>query len=264
VNRITAINIVLLILLFAVTGCAGEDVIAGSQLGRENNAANISEERKAESATPPSDTTWLAVPAVFVNDTYFRIYADGQYHDIPDLDDTWVYLGSIQSAAPGWESPTQNYQTNNETMIGAEIYYSSDGRIPVTNSTWGDPLDEEIIGDSVIVIFGEFQLWYITEEAHLVVIEVMDTVVRHSLMVDGVIYSLMATAGGGDFSLNENYIFLGEVESAVPMGEFPTENLQANRDTVVGAKVYRLPAGEGNDIVVFFSDNNRFYYKQLP
>ena len=92
----------------------------------------------------------------------------------------------------------------------------------------------------------------------------MATVERHSLMVDGIIYSLMATAGGGDFSLSDNHIFLGEVASAVPMGEFPKENLHANRDIVVGAKVYRLPAGESNDIVVFFNADARFYYKHLP
>jgi hypothetical protein len=48
------------------------------------------------------------------------------------------------------------------------------------------------------------------------------------------------------------------------MSEYPTENLQANRDTVVGAKVYRLPASENNGIVVFFNPDARFYYSHLP
>jgi hypothetical protein len=73
----------------------------------------------------------------------------------------------------------------------------------------------------------------------------------------------MATAGGGDFPIGDDHIFLGEVTGAVPMGEFPTEHLQANRDTVVGAEVYRLPDGENSDIVVFVSANARFYYKHL-
>ena len=210
-----------------------------------------------------SEVRWAAVPAVFVNDTYFRIFADEHHHPIPDLDDSWVLLGTVQSAAPGWESPTENFHTNNEMMIGSEIYFSSGGRIPVTTSTWGDPIDEEVTGDSVIIVFEGSKLWYLSEAVHDEVIRAME-VARHSLMVDGVLYSLMATAGGGDFTIGDNHIFLGEVESAVPMNEYPTENLQSNRESVVGAKVYRLPQGENSDIVVFFSPDSRYYYQHLP
>ena len=259
-KKLTALSVALLILLLAVTGCAGNDAMAGSQFGVGSNTANID----GEELDNTSEVRWAAVPAVFVNDTYFRIYADEQHHPIKDLDNTWVLLGNIQSAVPGWEYPTQNFQTNNEAMIGAEIYLSSGGRIPVTNSVWGDPIEEEVIGDIAVVTFEGSRLWYISDETHSEVVEVMDTIVRHSLMVDGVMYSLMSTAGGGRFSLNDNYIFLGEVVGAVAMDEYPTENHQANRDIVVGAKIYRLPSDENSDIVVFFNADARFYYEHLP
>jgi hypothetical protein len=225
-------------------------------------ASNSTGDEAGNAASSPG-IRWDAVPAVFVNDTYFRIFENRQ-HTVPYLDDTWVYLGDIQSAAPGWESPTQNFQTNNEQMIGAEIYHSSECRIPITNSTWGDPLEAEVIGDSLIVIFEGLRLLYISEETHDEAIKVMDAVERHSLMVDGVMYSLMGSAGGRDFILDDRYVFLGEITSAVPIDEFPTDNLQANRDIVIGAKVYRMPPDENNDLVVFFTQNSRFYYKHLP
>jgi len=261
VKKTTALSLAILILLLALTGCVGNGSMEESQYSGGARTANINGDDLDENT---SSIRCAAVPAVFVNDTYFRIYTDEQHHSIPDLDDTWVYLGNILNSVPGWESPTQNFQSNNEAMIGAQIYHSSGGRIPVTNSAWGDPLEEEVIGDSVIVIFEGSWLWYISEETHSEVIEVMNAVVRHSLMIDGFIYSLMATAGGEDFSLSDNHVFLGEVASAVSLYEYPTENLQANRDIVVGAKVYRLPSGESSDIVVFFDAYARFYYKQLP
>ena len=211
-----------------------------------------------------SEVRWAAVPAVFVNDTYFRIYADELHHPIQDLDNTWVSLGHIQSAVPAWESPTQNFQTNNEAMIGAEVLFTSGGRIPVSNSVWGDSIEDEVVGDIVIVTFEGSRLWYISEEAHSEVMIARDVAVRHSLMVDGALYSLMSTTGGESSSIPDTFIFLGEVTSAAPMSEYPTENLQANRDTVVGAKVYRLPENENNDIVVFFNPDARFYYSHLP
>ena len=189
------LSITLQILLLVLTGCAGNKAIAELQYGGAPNAANIGRDELDEA----SEMRWAAVPAVFVNDTYFRIYADELHHHVPDLDNTWVYLGNVQSAVPGWESPTQNFQTNNEALIGAEIYYSSGGRIPVMNSVWNDPLEEEIIGDIITISFEGSRLWYISEEAHTDAFEVMDAVVRHSLMVDEVMYSLMATAGGATF-----------------------------------------------------------------
>jgi hypothetical protein len=250
-KKSTALSIALLILLLTLTGCAGS-VGDGTNTDGEGMDVNTSEER------------WAAIPAVFVNDTYFRFYKDELHHPSQNLDSTWVSLGNIQSAAPDGEAPAQNFQTNNETLIGAEVFFSSGGRIPVANSAWGDPLDEEIAGDIVIVVYKRSRLWYISEESHSEVVAIMDMAERHSLMVDGLMYSLMARARGGAFSLNDDHIFLGEVMSAVPMSEYPAENLQANRDTVIGAKVYRLPSNESSDIVVFFNPDARFYYSHLP
>jgi len=263
-KKLTAISITILALLLALTGCRGNRAVPELQ-NKQNDggahSANIDVEEMGEST---SEMRWAAVPAVFVNDTYFRIYADELYQPFPDFDDSWIYLGNIQSAAPGWESPTQNFQTNNEAMIGAEIYHSSAGHIPVTSSVWGDPLDEEIIGDSVIVVFENSRLWYITEEAHSETYKIMGAVERHSLMVDGILYSLMGSAGGGNPVIDDSYTYIGEVVSAVPMDEYPTEHLQANRDFVVGMKVYRPPLGDNHEIIVFLYTNAYYFYKQLP
>jgi len=149
-------------------------------------------------------------------------------------------------------------------MIGSEIYFSSGGRIPVTHSIWDDPLDEEVIGDIVIVVFEGSRLWYISEEAHSKVMEVSSAVERHSLMVDGVVYSLAGIAGGGNLVIDDSYIFLGEVLSCVPIDEYPAENLQTNRDFVVGMKVYRLPPDDNNDIIAFHSTDAYYFYEYLP
>ena len=260
-KRLIAFGIVLFVLVTTLTGCTGNGAMADSQVGGGSNTANTSGDEPDENT---SEVRWAAVPAVFVNDTYFRLYTDELHHTIPDLDNTWVNLGVIKSAVQSWESPTQNFQTNNEAMVGAEVYFASGCCIPVTNSVWGDPIEEMVIGDAVIVVFENNRLLYISEDAHAEVMIVMDVAVRHSLMVDGVIYSLMATAGGGGFSPGDNHVYLGEVTSAVPMDEYPTENLQTNREAIVGAKVYRLPSGESSDIVVFFNEDTRFYFKHLP
>ena len=242
-----AILLILAVIFSAFTSCR-----AGDEADGETGAA-----------APSPETRLDVVPAIFVNDTYFRIFADRR-QNVPDLDDTWVYLGNIDSATPEWESPAENFQTNEESMMGAEIYRSFEGRIRIAAGTWGDPLDEEVIGDSIIADIEGTRSLYISEEAYSEVIKVMDAAVRQSLMVDGVVYSLMSVSGGESSSVPDSYIFLGEVMSAVPMREFPTENLQANRDSVVGAQVYRLPPGGNNDIVVFFTPVSRFYYKHLP
>jgi len=261
--RNTTVAALLFTFIFMLAACTPSYSL-GLPAKPEQASDSLSSEAEADNAASYPETRWAAVPAVFVNDTYFRIYADEKHHNITDLDNTWVYLGTVRSAVPGWEPPTQNFQTNNEALIGAEIYHSSGCRIPINYSTWGDPLDEEIVGDIVIVVFEGSRLWYISEEAHSEAFEVMDVVVRHSLMVDGVMYSLMATSGGGGFSLSDNHVYLGEVASAVPMDEYPTKDLQANRDSVVGAKVYRLPPGGNNDIVVFLFTDGYNYYKHLP
>jgi len=256
-RRIIAFSMIVLILLLTITGCRGNDANAEPQDGDGSHTANIAINELEADAESSRQMGSAAVPAVFVNDTYFRLF-DNRQHNVPSLDDTWVYLGTIQSSVQGWTYPTQNFQTNNVLMIGSEIYHSPEGRIKVTESVWGDPLNEEVVGDSIIVFFEGERLLYVSEEAHNEAYKVMDSVVRHSLMIDGVIYSFMGSGRAG--VILDDCVFLGEIISAVPIDEYPTENLQANRDIVVGKNAYRLPPEDNNDIVI----DSYYFYKHLP
>ena len=133
-----------------------------------------------DSPESSSGIHWATVPAIYVNDIFFRIYANSQHHYVPELDDTWELIGNIKDATPGWESPNQNFQTNNIALMGAEIYYSSIGRVRITSNMWGIPIDEEVIGDSVIVNFDGSRLLFITEATHSEVIRVMETIFSKS------------------------------------------------------------------------------------
>ena len=169
-------------------------------------------------------------------------------------------MGNIQESVS--DSPAKNFQAN-YNIVGAEIYHSDEGRIRITDSAWGDPLNDEVIGDSIIVVYEGQRSMYISDEARADVFAIINAAKRHSLMVDGVLYSLMSHSGGEPASIPDSYSFLGVVASAVPIDELPTENLQANRDVIVGASVYKLPFHENNDIVVFHTADSRYYFQRL-
>jgi hypothetical protein len=209
-----------------------------------------------------TELRWAAVPAVYVNDTWYRIYDDRQ-HMVQEPDDRWTYLGGIQSIVPGYESPTVNFQANFE-QIGARIYHSYEALIPVTSGSWPASIDEEVIGDSIIVIYEGHRTMFISEATHDEVMIIMDAVKRDSLFIDGNLYSLMASTGGAVIDLDDEHIFIGEVQSAVSVYEYPTENLQANRESAVGAKVYRLPLDHTDDIVIFHFPGGYNFYSLLP
>ena len=204
---------------------------------------------------------WALPPLVFVNNTYYQMFGNLP-PDISELDEIWIYLGDIQSAVPGYKFPTENFQANHG-RIGARIYHAYDGRIPVNVCEWGDALEEEVIGNSIIVVYEGQRYLYISEEARTEVMKILNSVERQSLLVDGVMYSLRATAFGGNFSINDSFTFLGEVESAVSLYELPTENLQANRKIFVGMRVYRLPPDGIDNIVVLNQWGTRHYFSAL-
>ena len=197
----------------------------------------------------------VAPSAVFVNDSYYRLF-EARQHIVPKLDNLWVYLGEVQSTVPGYESPTENFQVNWEGAIGAKIYHTHEGRVPV-HDLGDDYLGREVIGDSIIVVFSENRYLYLSEETYSKVEEIFNSVKRSSLLIDGILYSLIRT--GGNFYLNDTYTFLGKVTSTISLYESPTENLQANRDIMFGLDVYKTPSEALNDIVVFGNGTCYFY-----
>ena len=247
--------------LFALTALAGCAIVTGQtqsiayQAAPYDGAANNTEPHEP-------DIRWARPPAVFVNDTWFQIFVE-RNNQIPPLDDSWTFLGTIQTIVAGYLPLTENFQSNMD-LLGARIYHNYLGRIPVTNNTWGEPIDEEAFGESIIVVYENRRIMFISEESMAEVLTVMkNNGARRSLNIDGTVYSLMATAGGGHFAIGESHIFLGEIISSSDINEYPTENLTANRPDLIGARAYRLPEGEVNDIVVFHSPATRFYFSLL-
>jgi len=227
---------VLLLSLIAITGCRN----AGEAYLDVESAVD-----EPESVIPHAPGTWL--PSVFVNNTLYFSFEHRQHH-VAEPGDTWVYIGEIQSVVPQSGMPTENFQSNHG-MEGARIYHAYAGRIPITTCVWGGVLEEEIAGDSIIVVYNGQRSMYISEEAREQAFHIMDSVQRNSLMVDDVVYVLMASAFGGRFSTDGN-VFLGEVESVVSRFELPAENLQTNRETNIGARIYRLSSNAIDDIVI--------------
>jgi hypothetical protein len=228
---------------------------------RVKNKVEVPEITATPIPTPTSVVRENSPSAVFVNDTFYRLFESRQSY-VPELDNLWVYLGEIQSTLPTYENPNDNFQANRE-IVGSKIYHSYEGCIPVTDFG-NDYLGEEVIGDSIIAVIKGHRYLYLSDEANAEVEKIFDAVKRPSLLVDGVMYSLMSTWGRVEFKLDDNYTFLGTVTGAVSLYEMPTENFQANRDVVVGAKVYKLPQGEINDVAAISGDKKCYYYKALP
>lgn len=249
--KTTSITIaILLLLLVTITGCGNSDEIY-------LDVESLVDE--SESIIPATPGTWP--PTVFVNNTLYFSFEHRQ-HYVAEPGDTWVYIGEIQSVVPQSGMPTENFQSNHG-MAGARIYHAYAGRIPITTCVWGGVLDEEVTGDSIIVVYNGQRIMYISEEAHEQVFHIMNSVQRNSLMVDDVVYVLIASEFGGHFSADGN-IFLGEVESAISRFELPVENLQTNREINVGAKIYRLPPEAIDDIVIIHLYGARCYFRAFP
>ena len=208
------------------------------------------------------DILWAAVPAVFVNDEWYRIY-DERQEIVPELTDEWVYIGDIQSIAPAHEPPTENFQAN-FGQLGARLYRNNETRIPVKTGSWLASIDEEVIGDGILVEFEDKHILFVSETAHDEVMEIMNAVERDSLMIDESIYSLMGSSSGDNSIDLDKCVFIGEVKNAVSVYELPGEHLQGNREYAIGAKVYRLPEDHKDDIIIFHFPGSYNYYTSFP
>jgi len=145
------------------------------------------------------------------------------------------------------------------------MYLSNTEPIPAINLWHNRGLDEEVTGESIIVIDIEtgYHWWYISEEARGEVIWIMDLVQGQSLMVDGIMYRLR-TPTLDHFLTDEGNIFLGEVESTVSRYQLPAEDFQVNRDFNVSARIYRLRNDAVNNIVIIRDDGTHGYFSVVP
>ncbi|MDF2845650.1 MAG: putative entericidin like toxin protein [Herbinix sp.] len=68
-------------------------------------------------------------PFVFVNDTLYKRYKEVTSKE---MDDSYTFLGNIESSVSTFESPKENFQANDD-IIGAEVYQSGDNIIILYN-----------------------------------------------------------------------------------------------------------------------------------
>lgn len=205
------------------------------------------------------------MPMVMVNDLLYQSYDYGS-HLAQKLDNSWNLIGKIESISET-KQPTENLQAN-FAIAGASVYHSSTGCFTV-NPYGNDFLvtDKEYFGNGIIVDYEGEYYQLIAEDEVSEVAKLRDEMSDYGqlLRVDGVTYLLRSKASGGNFKLDNNYVYLGEVISVVSEDERPTEDFQTNSLLVgVGSEIYKLPSDDisGNDLVVICG-SNRYEYKNM-
>ena len=210
--------------------------------------------------------------SLFVNDTLYEIYvlnSFGLSADIPDLDDSWTYLGNIQSTVPHGELPNENLQANSEVK-GAEVYHSSNGKIYVQTFELVRPA--EFYGDTIVIDYKGQRSQYIATGLLDSIYEFYYASRERGVLlcINGVLYHMRAWHRDNNaFHLSDEYTYLGVISSSMDENQRPTEDFQVNNTYpfFIGRQVYQLPPQDKtesiiyNDLVVVY-ENEQIYYAE--
>ena len=218
----------------------------------------------------PSYIGGFTMPMVFVNDT---LYSISPFNGNPELDENWVFVGEVESYVPTGSRPNNHLQTNfnNLTSIDvvgvARVYHSPNALFHIlmhSEEVFTDQhIFQELHGDGIIIDINGHHFHFVSSLLSERINDIMAQRIPQLLLIDDVLYNLVATASGGDFQANNNHVFIGEIASHVLPNEFPRENFQAN-DEIVGARVYLPISGDGirYDVLVLF-DVWRMEYRRF-
>jgi len=212
-----------------------------------------------------------------VNDVLYEIfYLEGQSTLIPEIDDSWVHVGKVESRVQGVR-PSENFQASSESeIVGADVYHSDTGRIILSPRAGFPPNDfvrmDEIFVDSIIVDYRGQRTMYIAKdlvnEVHRQ-FQSVDPDIGVLLHVNGELHRAGAYWEGGDFRLEDDYIYIGVILSTVPENERPTEDFQVNNTLypLIGAKVYMASSNIDpelrREIVVPLGDDEWQFYTKV-
>jgi hypothetical protein len=227
-----------------------------------SNNTESDTEHSADRRTEPAQVNPGALPMVFANDMLY-LYSPLRYS--PVRDESWVFIGELDGHVSG--RPEKHLQTNFEVVGVARVYHSPVAcfRMPLhSEEIFGEHIFGEIIGNGVVINANGQSYYFVSEDVHIRINEMLSQRVPQLLYIDDELYILRATSSGGDFQMVDGYAFLGEITSNVSPLEFPTVNFQAN-DELIGARVYRVPPnGEVlYDLLVVFQDWRMEYSRYI-
>ena len=242
------------ICLVALFGCVSTDELEPEQ---------SSPDMAINATTPLPAPGGVLGPMMYVNGQIYIFHSNSQFHPL-ELGSDWTYIGTVQSHTSKWGAlPAENFQENhNLVKIGSEIYHSTEGSVYFNP---GFDYEDEIFGDSIIVLSDGIYYQYIVEEDSGIIIDRKNAFMNSAcLIVNDVKYQQKASISGDGFQLDNSYIFLGEVESVVPHTELPAENFQTNIAYIDGGEIYLLPSEDQSmyDILVLVRGDSRVYFSE--
>ena len=266
-----------LLIIIGLISCSNNESVTPFQ-----GADPISTPESIPGVYPPnpgsSKTTGL--PLIRINNVMYQEYDTSTARIAQKLDDTWVFVGKIESFMHETREPVENFQANTN-IIGAEVYHSSEGSI-VVNARSNLPLvkGEEFFGDSIIVVI-RYPIYpysecrqYIAQELFGEVYTLLSATADYGnlLYANENMYELeliLSPYNPQDDGMYHTSDYLGEILGQVPENEQPLENFFVNYIMIgVGAKVYRLPkeelfenkTGYGNNLELVIVVNTTGYF----
>lgn len=252
------VAILMVMMAFSLCACSTESNVLTDSGQKQTEEALSTPQQLTKPEIPNAP-----MPMVKVNEVIYQSYEYGS-HLAKIIDDNWTLVGEIESVSET-RLPTANLQAN-FNVAGASVYHSSNASFTV-NPYGSDFLatSNEYLGDGIILDYDGVYYQLIAaddvDEVEKMRNEMKDY--GQLLLLDGVTYRMRSMASGGDFKLDDSYVYLGEVRSVVPENERPVDDFQTNSLIVgVGSNIYQLPSINTSDSdIVVICGNNRYEYK---